>query len=265
MRIALILEYDGGNYCGWQSQPDGCSVQDQLETALSKIAQDNIRVTTAGRTDTGVHALYQVVHFDTRTKRPLTAWVRGVNAFLPKDIAVLWANEISEDFHARYSAYERHYQYILLNRPTRPGCHDQKVGWFHEPLDLDSMKNGADKLIGEHDFSAFRAAECQAKSTIRKLTRLDISRHGNIFVFNLTANAFLHHMVRNIVGSLIYVGKGKHPPDWIRTLLESHDRSLAAPTFSPTGLYLSGIAYDSKWNLPQPGQDPGVTRCLPIS
>ncbi|MCW5618678.1 MAG: tRNA pseudouridine(38-40) synthase TruA [Nitrosomonas sp.] len=258
MRIVLILEYDGSNYCGWQSQPDGCAIQDQLETALSKIAQDNIRVTTAGRTDTGVHALYQVVHFDTPAKRPLTAWIRGANALLPNDIAVLWANEVSEDFHARYSAYERHYRYILLNHPARPGCHDQKVGWFHEPLDLDSMKNGAGRLIGEHDFSAFRAAECQAKSAIRKLTRLDISQHGNIFIFDLTANAFLHHMVRNIIGCLVYVGKGKYPPDWIRTLLESCDRSLAAPTFSPAGLYLSGINYDPKWNLPQFNRASGV-------
>lgn len=243
----------------------GCSVQDQLESALSRIAQDDIRVTTAGRTDTGVHALYQVVHFDTSVKRPLGAWVRGVNSFLPKDITVLWAAETSENFHARYSALERRYQYILLNRPTRPGCHDQKVGWFHEPLDLGRMKNGADKLIGEHDFSAFRAAECQAKSAIRKLTRLDISQHGNMFVFDLAANAFLHHMVRNIVGCLVYVGKGKYPSDWIRVLLESCDRSMAAPTFSPAGLYLSGIVYESKWNLPHLDQNSSTTGYLQIT
>jgi tRNA pseudouridine38-40 synthase len=265
VRIVLILEYDGSNYCGWQSQPAGCSVQDQLELALSRIAQDNIRVTTAGRTDTGVHALYQVAHFDTLVKRPLSAWVRGVNTFLPKDITVLWAAETSENFHARYSAFERRYQYILLNRPTRPGCHDHKVGWFHEPLDLDRMKNGAEKLIGEHDFSAFRAAECQAKSAIRKLTRLDISQHGNMLVFDLTANAFLHHMVRNIVGCLVYVGKGKYPPDWIWTLLKSCDRSMAAPTFSPAGLYLSGIVYDSKWNLPHPDQNSSTAGYLQIT
>lgn len=258
------MEYNGSNYCGWQSQTAGCSVQDQLETALSRIAQEDIRVVTAGRTDTGVHALYQVVHFDTLAKRPLSAWVRGVNTFLPEDIAVLWAGETSENFHARYGAFERRYQYLLLNRPARPGCHDRKVGWFHEPLDLNRMRNGAGKLIGEHDFSAFRAAECQAKSAIRKLTRLDISQHGNMFIFDLTANAFLHHMVRNIVGCLIYVGKGKYSPNWIQTLLESCDRSLAAPTFSPAGLYLSGIIYDPKWNLPHPDQNFGITSYLQI-
>lgn len=258
------MEYNGSNYCGWQSQTAGCSVQDQLETALSRIAQEDIRVVTAGRTDTGVHALYQVVHFDTSAKRPLSAWVRGVNTFLPEDIAVLWAGETSENFHARYGAFERRYQYLLLNRPARPGCHDRKVGWFHEPLDLNRMRNGAGKLIGEHDFSAFRAAECQAKSAIRKLTRLDISQHGNMFIFDLTANAFLHHMVRNIVGCLIYVGKGKYSPNWIQTLLESCDRSLAAPTFSPAGLYLSGIIYDPKWNLPHPDQNFGITSYLQI-
>jgi tRNA pseudouridine38-40 synthase len=265
VRIVLILEYDGSNYCGWQRQPTGCSIQDQLEIALSRIAQDDIRVITAGRTDTGVHALYQVIHFDTLVRRPLSAWIRGVNAFLPKDIAVLWAGEISENFHARYSAFERRYQYLLLNRPARPGCHDRKVGWFHEPLDLHRMKIGAGKLIGEHDFSAFRAAECQAKSAIRKLTRLDISQHGNMFVFDLVANGFLHHMVRNILGCLIYVGKGKYPPNWIQILLESRDRSMAAPTFSPAGLYLSGISYDRKWNLPHPDQNFGIANCLQIT
>lgn len=265
MRIVLILEYDGSNYCGWQRQPTGCSIQDQLETALSRIAQDDIRVITAGRTDTGVHALYQVIHFDTSVRRPLSAWVRGVNTFLPKDITVLWAGEISENFHARYSAFERRYQYLLLNRPVRPGCHDRKVGWFHEPLDLHRMRTGAGKLIGEHDFSAFRAAECQAKSAIRKLTRLDISQHGNMFVFDLVANGFLHHMVRNILGCLIYVGKGKYPPNWIQALLESRDRSIAAPTFSPAGLYLSGISYDRKWNLPHPDQNFGIASCLQIT
>lgn len=155
MRIVLILEYDGSSYCGWQSQPERCSIQDQLESALSRIAQETIRVTTAGRTDTGVHAFYQVVHFDTAATRPVTAWVRGTNAFLPHDISVLWASIISEEFHARYSAYERRYQYYLLNRPVRPGCHHQKVGWFHEALDLSSMQIAAKKLIGEHDFQPF--------------------------------------------------------------------------------------------------------------
>lgn len=249
MRIILILEYDGSQYCGWQSQPCGCSVQDKLELALTKIAREKIRVITAGRTDAGVHALYQVVHFDTAARRPLTAWIRGVNAFLPKDIAVLWANEASTEFHARFSANTRCYQYLLLNHPVRPGIHYQKVGWFHQPLNLERMQAGAKKLVGKHDFSAFRAAECQAKSPTRILTRLDISKHGNLLQFDVCANAFLHHMVRNIVGSLVYIGKGKYSPDWIQTLLDSGDRTAAAPTFSAAGLYLTGITYDSRWNL----------------
>ncbi|MDR4518770.1 MAG: tRNA pseudouridine(38-40) synthase TruA [Nitrosomonas sp.] len=251
MRIALILEYNGSNYCGWQSQPDGCSIQDKLEFALTQVACEKIRVVTAGRTDAGVHALYQVVHFDTSAVRPLTAWIRGVNAFLPKDIAVLWANQMSEQFHARFSARERCYRYFLLNHPVRPGIHSKILGWFHQPLDLKKMQIGARSLIGEHDFSAFRAAECQAKSPVRILTRLDISCHGNIIAFDLCANAFLQHMVRNIVGCLVYIGKGKYPPEWVQSVLENCDRAFAPPTFSASGLYLTGILYDPKWNIPQ--------------
>lgn len=245
------MEYDGSQYCGWQSQPCGCSVQDKLEFALSKIACEKIRVVTAGRTDAGVHALYQVAHFDTSANRPLTAWIRGVNAFLPKDIAVLWASGISSQFHARFGATARCYQYLLFNHPVRPGVHSHKVGWFHQPLDLERMQAGAKNLLGEHDFSAFRAAECQAKSPTRTLTRLDILRHGNLLQFDLCANAFLHHMVRNIVGCLVYIGKGKYSPDWTQTLLESCDRSAAAPTFAAAGLYLTGITYGAGWNLPK--------------
>ncbi len=250
MRVALVLEYDGSRYCGWQSQSDGCAIQDQLESAISSIACEKIRVVTAGRTDAGVHALYQVIHFDTTAKRPLTAWTRGVNAFLPKDIVVLWANEVSAQFHARFSARSRCYQYLLLNHPIRPGFFSQKTGWFHQGLDLDRMRTGAEILLGEHDFSAFRAAECQAKSPVRTLTRLDISRRGSIIVFDLCANAFLHHMVRNIVGCLVYVGKGRNSPEWIRMLLDHGDRTAAAPTISAAGLYLTRIEYDSQWNLP---------------
>lgn len=250
MRVVLILEYDGSRYCGWQSQPAGGSVQDELESALSNIACERIRVVTAGRTDTGVHALYQVVHFDTHVQRPLNAWTRGVNAFLPHDIAVLWAAEISNEFHARYGASERCYHYFLLNHPIRPGLNDKKIGWFHQPLDVTQMQDAARLLLGQHDFSVFRSAACQAKSPVRTLTKLEVSRSGNIIVFELRANAFLQHMVRNIVGCLIYVGKGKYPPKWLTALLESRDRSLAAPTFSSAGLYLSGVTYDPIWSLP---------------
>lgn len=251
MRIVLILEYDGSQYCGWQSQPSGCSVQDALERALSEIACENIRVVTAGRTDTGVHALYQVVHFDTFVCRPISAWVRGVNAFLPKDIAVLWVSEISDKFHARFSAIERHYQYLLLNHPIRPAIDHQKTGWYHPALNLENMQIAASVLVGEHDFSAFRASECQAKSPIRVLTRLEISQQDNLFSFEIRANAFLQHMVRNIVGCLVYVGKGKYPPNWVQSLLKNRNRADAAPTFSANGLYLAGVKYDSEWQLPE--------------
>ena len=259
MRIVLILEYDGSQYCGWQSQSNGCSVQDALERALSEIACENIRVITAGRTDTGVHALFQVVHFDTFVCRPINAWIRGVNTFLPKDIAVLWASEISDKFHARFSAIERHYQYLLLNHSIRPAIDHKKTGWYHAALNLDDMRIAASFLIGEHDFSAFRASECQAKSPVREITKLDISRQGNTLVFELSANAFLHHMVRNIVGCLVYVGKGKYAPEWMPELLVSRDRAKAAPTFSAAGLYLAGVTYDSKWNLPRFDNAPLLT------
>jgi tRNA pseudouridine38-40 synthase len=249
MRIALGLEYDGSRFCGWQSQPSGCGVQDALEQALSAIAGEPVRTITAGRTDTGVHALAQVVHFDTSAERPLSAWVRGTNALLPDSIGVLWALPVADEFHARFSAKERRYLYLLLNRPVRPALAAGSTGWFHLPLNVEAMQEGADHLIGEHDFSAFRAAECQAKSPVRCMTKLDIRRSGDCIEFDLSANAFLHHMVRNIVGSLVYVGKGKHPPDWIKELLESRDRTRAAPTFAPGGLYLASIAYEPMWGL----------------
>ncbi|PTQ84601.1 tRNA pseudouridine(38-40) synthase TruA [Nitrosomonas ureae] len=250
-RIILVLEYNGSRYCGWQSQPENCSIQDTLETALSKIAHEEIRIITAGRTDAGVHALYQVVHFDTFVQRPINAWVRGVNAFLPDDIAVLWASEVSDRFHARYSALERRYLYFLLNQSVRPGINHKKVGWFHQPLQLDIMQCAANILIGEHDFSSFRAAACQAKSPIRTITQLKIVRHGNLLIFDLRANAFLQHMVRNIIGCLVYIGKGKYPSEWMLELLEGRNRAYAAPTFSAAGLYLAGVKYDSSWCMPE--------------
>ena len=251
MRIALGVEYDGSAYHGWQSQPDVPNVQNALAAALAQITDDPVVVHTAGRTDTGVHALEQVVHFDTRAVRPLSAWVRGANALLPRDIAVLWAHAVPDEFHARFSAQARSYQYVLVNRPSRIGVHHGKVGWFHLPLDVAAMRAAAKLLLGEHDFSAFRAAECQAKSPVKHLTRLDIRQQGDTIFFDLTANAFLHHMVRNIVGCLVYVGKGKQPPQWMREVLEGRDRSRAAPTFAPHGLYLKRIHYDASWRLPQ--------------
>ena len=261
MRIALGVEYDGRPYCGWQSQADGLTVQDTLQRALSQIAGDQIAneqpaaepisVIAAGRTDTGVHALEQVVHFDTRVERPLTAWVRGVFVLLPDSIAVRWAHPVPDEFHARFSAHGRSYRYLLLNRAVRPAIDAGKVGWFHAPLDVAAMQAAAQYLLGEHDFSAFRAAQCQAKSPVKHLHRLDISRHGEMLVFDLSADAFLHHMVRNIVGCLVYVGKGKYSPSWLSEVLASRERSLAAPTFAPDGLYLARIQYEAKWGLPQ--------------
>ena len=251
MRIALGVEYDGSQYFGWQSQAGGHTVQDALQAALSGIANELITIVAAGRTDTGVHAQEQVVHFNTNVARPLTAWVRGVNALLPNSIAVLWAHTVPEEFHARFSAQARSYRYLLINRSVRNAMQHGKAGWFHAPLNVEKMREAAQHLLGEHDFSALRAAECQAKSPIKNLAQLDIKKQGNAIVFDLSANAFLHHMVRNIIGCLVYVGKGKHPPQWMREVLEGRERSLAAPTFAPDGLYLRRVTYDVKWELPQ--------------
>lgn len=251
MRIALGVEYDGKPYCGWQSQPDGLTVQDALQSVLSQIADEPIGIVAAGRTDTGVHALEQVVHFDTTAHRPLSAWVRGVNTLLPRSIAVRWAHPVPDEFHARFSAEGRSYRYLLVNRSVRSAVHAGRAGWYHLPLDLDAMREGAQHLLGEHDFSAFRAAECQAKSPVKLMYGIDIRREGDMVVFDVSANAFLHHMVRNLVGCLIYVGKGKHPPEWIAEILQLRERRLAAPTFAPDGLYLRRIQYDAKWGLPQ--------------
>lgn len=251
MRIALGLEYDGSGYAGWQSQPGGNTVQDALERALATIAGNPLRTVCAGRTDAGVHAFEQVVHFDVAVDRPLTAWVRGVNAHLPSTIAVRWAKDVADDFHARFSAVGRRYRYLLLNRRDRPGLLSGKLGWCHQPLDVARMQEAASALLGEHDFSAFRAAECQAKSPIKTLLRCAVWAHGDRVVFDLEANAFLHHMVRNVVGSLVYVGTGRQPVSWIAELLSARDRRLAAPTFMPDGLYFVGVNYAPVWNLPQ--------------
>jgi len=251
MRIALGVEYDGSRYYGWQSQPDMLNVQDTLESALSSLADERISIIAAGRTDTGVHALEQIIHFDATNARPLNAWVRGTNALLSRDIAVLWAHTVPDEFHARFSAQARNYQYVMINRPSRSAVHHGKVGWFHLPLDIAAMRSAAQYLLGEHDFSAFRSSQCQAKTPVKNLTQFDIRQDGDTITFDLTANAFLHHMVRNIIGCLVYVGKGKYPPQWLLQVLASGDRSQAAPTFAPDGLYLRHITYDAKWALPQ--------------
>lgn len=250
MRLALGIEYDGSAFRGWQTQPGGGTVQDALEEALRQIAGVPVEVVCAGRTDAGVHATGQVVHFDPPVSRPLTAWVRGVNTFLPPAVAVRWAHPVSDEFHARFSAFGRCYRYVLINRPQRTGVWHGRAGWDHHPLDVDAMQEAALLLLGEHDFSAFRAAGCQAKSPIKTVRRANVRRMDEIIVFDFEAGAFLHHMVRNLVGSLVYVGQGKHPPAWIASLLASGDRRLAAPTFSAAGLYLVGVKYEPHWGLP---------------
>lgn len=255
MRLALGLEYDGSRFLGWQTQPEGGTVQDALESALAGIAGATVAVVCAGRTDRGVHAREQVVHFDTAAERPDSAWVRGVNALLPESLAVLWARRVPDDFHARFSARARTYRYVLLNRPVRPALSARQVGWFHSPLDVEAMRCAASQLIGEHDFSAFRAADCQAKTPVRWLHSLEIGRSGERIDFVLRANAFLHHMVRNIVGMLVYVGKGKRSPNWAGELLASRNRTLAAPTFAAEGLYLERVEYEARWELPRAAVD----------
>jgi tRNA pseudouridine38-40 synthase len=255
MRIALGVEYDGAGFCGWQSQTGGCGVQDALEKALQSIAGHEVRIHAAGRTDTGVHAMLQVVHFDTDVSRPESAWVRGVNAFLPESVRVLWAKlvekvEGQDEFHARFSAMRRSYQYLLVNTPVAPAILANKAGWYHLPLNVEAMQKAAQYLLGEHDFSAFRASECQAKSPIKTMHEANIEAHGEVFIFKFAANAFLQHQVRNMVGALIYVGNGKNAPELMKDLLNQKDRTLSPPTFSPNGLYLTGVSYDAKFGLP---------------
>ena len=261
MRIALALEYDGSAFCGWQSQMSACGVQDALERALTGIAAAPVSVVAAGRTDAGVHAVSQIVHFETQAVRPATAWVRGVNALLPPTASVLWSCDVGDDFHARFAATMRHYTYILMTRGARPALLARHAGWYHHPLDVDAMRAGAAALAGTHDFSAFRAAECQAKSPVKTLAAVSIGGDDRIVRFDFSANAFLHHMVRNIVGSLVYVGAGREPPGWIGDLLAARDRRKAAPTFAANGLYLAGADYDARFGLPPTRR--AVTLTLP--
>jgi tRNA pseudouridine38-40 synthase len=258
-RIALGVQYDGTPWHGWQTQPAGGTVQDALEAAMRKFALTDIRTTCAGRTDAGVHALEQVVHFDTTLEREMFSWVRGVNAFLPPSIAVRWAHDVAGDgpddaFHARFSATARTYHYVIYNHPVRSPLWADRAGWVFRPLQIEPMCAAAQHLLGTHDFSSFRAAECQAKSPVKSMHDIRIERSGELIVFTLKASAFLHHMVRNIVGSLIVVGTGNQPPQWLAELRDARDRSRAAPTFMPDGLYLAKIDYDARWGLPQIAQ-----------
>lgn len=250
-RMALGLCYDGGPWHGWQSQPSGNTVQDQLEAALSKFLAQPTSVVCAGRTDTGVHALNQIVHLDTPIKRSAESWVRGLNALLPSSISVQWAQAVSEDFHARFSARKRTYYYVLrLDRVRSPLLHG-KVGWEFRPLDVAAMRAASQHFIGVHDFSSFRSSECQAKSPVRDLKVLHIHEYAGFLLFQFEANAFLHHMIRNLMGALVYVGLGRLRVNELDKLITCKDRRYAPPTYSPAGLYLAQVEYEAQYGLPQ--------------
>jgi tRNA pseudouridine38-40 synthase len=249
-RLALGIEYDGSAFAGWQFQSHARSVQGELQQALARVADHPVELTAAGRTDAGVHALEMVAHFDTSAARPLHAWVLGANANSSSEVTVLWAHAVADDFHARYHARSRRYLYRILNRPQRPSLDRHRVCYVRQELDAGSMHEAAQALVGHRDFSAFRAAECQSPTAIRNLTHVAVERNGACIEVVLQANAFLHHMVRNIVGSLILVGRGEQPVAWIRQVLEGGDRRLAGPTAPAQGLYFAGAEYPPGFGLP---------------
>ncbi len=250
MRLALGVSYNGGAYQGWQSQTSRQTIQDHLEASLGQLAAERISTVCAGRTDAGVHALMQVVHFDTQANRKIVSWVRGTNALLPRDIGVQWASEVPAQFHCRSAARSRRYCYVLLESPVRPSVDHGRVGWIMRALNHEAMQASVACLLGEHDFSSFRAAACQALSATKNLHRIDISRRGAYWRFEFEASAFLHHMVRNIMGCLVTIGQGKRPPQWMGEVLAARSRAVAAPTFPPEGLYFLGPRYDAHWGLP---------------
>lgn len=250
MRVALGIEYDGSDYYGWQRQKEVDTAQSRLEHALSKIACQPIAVQCAGRTDAGVHATGQVVHFDSPVERPVRAWTLGANGNLPDNIAVKWAKTVSEDFHARFSATARRYRYIIYNNPMRMGIFSKGLTHIYGKLDHHKMHEAAQVLVGEHDFSAFRASNCQAHSPVRNMTHIDVSRRGDYVIIEVQANAFLHHMVRNITGSLILVGNGERDKNWFARILQDRDRTVAGMTARPNGLYLVNVSYPAHFELP---------------
>lgn len=249
-RLALGITYRGGAYLGWQSQPGGRTVQDHLEAALSAFAATPVKTVCAGRTDTGVHALNQVVHLDAPVARDPFSWVRGTNRYLPGDIAVQWCQPVAADFDARRSAQGRRYRYLLLQSAVRPSVEQGLCGWSFRPLDLQAMRQAAALLIGEHDFSSFRATECQARTPVKTMRAITIAQRGAYWRFDFDASAFLHHMVRNLMGCLLAVGEGRQPPGWMGEVLAAKSRDAAAPTFAPNGLYFLGPYYDARHAIP---------------
>jgi tRNA pseudouridine38-40 synthase len=263
-RIALSLEYDGSRFFGWQSQHGLLTIQGVVEEALSKVADDKIQVICAGRTDTGVHASHQVIHFDTNKSRNLRSWIHGANTYLPKEVVINNGSEQDENFHARYSATSRRYRYVIYNSPNRPGLYRNYLTWYFRPLKHVVMQKAAQYLLGENDFTSFRAAECQSKTPMRCVHSLDIKRHGDLVVIDIVANAFLHHMVRNIAGVLMMVGAEKHPVIWVKDILEAKDRRLGAETAPPNGLYLVDINYHEQFKIPKNNVGPLILTGLNI-
>jgi len=251
MRIALMVEYDGSQYHGWQAQAGLHTIQQVLEQALSRVADRDVSVVCAGRTDTGVHATNQVIHFDCEAERTIRAWIHGANSYLPKDVCVKWGREMPETFHARFSAISRRYRYVIYNSSIRPAIFRSNVTWQYRPLDHRTMHEGSQCLLGEHDFTSFRALECQSKTPMRNVLSIKVERNGDFVVIDICANAFLHHMVRNIAGVLIAVGSGRKPVSWVNEVLLAKDRKLGAETAPPYGLYLVGVHYPPEYTVSQ--------------
>ena len=251
MRIALGIEYDGSDFCGWQCQKEGRTVQGEVEAALSKVADEPVSVVCAGRTDTGVHATGQVIHFDTDVVRTIRSWMLGANANLPADVSVIWVQTISDDFHARFAARARSYRYVILNQMVRPALFRKRVCWIHQELSHEPMMEAAQTLLGENDYSAFRSSACQSKTAIRNIHCIEVARQGEFVIIDITANAFLHHMVRNLAGVLIAIGREEQSIAWPRQLLAARDRSISAPTAPAAGLYLVGVRYPDEFEIPR--------------
>jgi len=260
-RVVLAFEYDGRQFHGWQFQKSGVrSVEGELAKAVARVANHPVDLVCAGRTDAGVHASYQIAHFETTSVRSLRSWVMGINTALPDDIAVHWAGNGPGDFHARFSAVYRRYRYVIYNSPVRPGIQRGQVSWTFRPLDAESMHRGAQALVGEHDFSSFRAAGCQSRTPVRFLEKIAVSRKQNFVIIDVQANAFLHHMVRNIAGVLMAVGAGEKPVEWVSEVLEARDRKVAGVTAPPYGLYLVDVGYPEECGIPPAACGPGFVR-----
>lgn len=252
MRIAVGIEYDGQNFCGWQRISHGRSVQAELEKAFSKVANHTVKCVCAGRTDSGVHAQQQIIHFDTEVVRPDHAWLLGGNSYLPKDVSIRWAVAVNNEFHARFKAEARSYRYVILNSPVRPAILAGKVTWVRKSLQVGAMQQAAKYLIGKHDFSSFRASGCGANTPIRHVMQAEVIRAGNFIYLDIKANAFLYHMVRNIAGMLISIGQEDNSPEWTQQLLQKKNRTKGGMTAPSDGLYLVSAHYPESWKLPQP-------------